>query len=53
MRGVVFLGNRELEITTFPDPTPGPITDHWQLDQAAEAYLAFDLQSGGKGVFVF
>lgn len=24
MRGVVFLGNRELEIREFPDPTPGP-----------------------------
>jgi threonine dehydrogenase-like Zn-dependent dehydrogenase len=24
MRGVVFLGNRKLEIRNFPDPTPGP-----------------------------
>src|SRR5687767_12846004 len=24
MRGVVFLGNRKLEIREFPDPTPGP-----------------------------
>jgi len=24
MRGVVFLGDRELELMTFPDPTPGP-----------------------------
>src|SRR5881296_2323522 len=24
MRGVVFLGNRKLEIQEFPDPTPGP-----------------------------
>jgi len=24
MRGVVFLGDRELELRTFPDPTPGP-----------------------------
>src|SRR5215813_5274400 len=24
MRGVVFLGNRKLEIQDFPDPTPGP-----------------------------
>lgn len=24
MRGVVFLGNRKLELRTFPDPTPGP-----------------------------
>jgi threonine dehydrogenase-like Zn-dependent dehydrogenase len=24
MRGVVFLGDRELEIREFPDPTPGP-----------------------------
>ena len=24
MRGVVFLGNRKLEIRDFPDPTPGP-----------------------------
>jgi threonine dehydrogenase-like Zn-dependent dehydrogenase len=24
MRGVVFLGNRQLELREFPDPTPGP-----------------------------
>ncbi|MEZ5670135.1 MAG: alcohol dehydrogenase catalytic domain-containing protein [Alphaproteobacteria bacterium] len=24
MRGVVFTGNRTLEVTTFPDPAPGP-----------------------------
>ena len=24
MRGVVFLGERELEIRDFPDPSPGP-----------------------------
>src|SRR5580765_2773685 len=24
MRGAVFLGNRKIEIRTFPDPTPGP-----------------------------
>ena len=24
MRGIVFLGNRKLEIQDFPDPTPGP-----------------------------
>ena len=24
MRGVVFLGNRQLEFRDFPDPTPGP-----------------------------
>ena len=24
MRGIVFKGNRELEIMEFPDPTPGP-----------------------------
>ena len=24
MRGVVFLGNRKLELREFPDPTPGP-----------------------------
>ncbi len=24
MKGVVFLGNRELELREFPDPTPGP-----------------------------
>ena len=23
MRGVVFLGNRKLELREFPDPTPG------------------------------
>jgi threonine dehydrogenase-like Zn-dependent dehydrogenase len=24
MRGIVFLGNRKLELREFPDPTPGP-----------------------------
>ena len=24
MKGVVFLGNRKLELREFPDPTPGP-----------------------------
>ena len=24
MRGVVFTGDRTLELTNFPDPTPGP-----------------------------
>ena len=24
MRGVVFTGDRQLELMTFPDPTPGP-----------------------------
>ena len=24
MRGVVFLGDRRLELREFPDPTPGP-----------------------------
>ena len=24
MRGVVFLGERRLELREFPDPTPGP-----------------------------
>lgn len=28
-------------------------TDRWALDQADEAYQAFDKQSGGKGVIVF
>jgi 2-desacetyl-2-hydroxyethyl bacteriochlorophyllide A dehydrogenase len=27
-------------------------TDRWELDQANEAYAAFERQSGGKGVFV-
>ncbi|MEY4099764.1 MAG: hypothetical protein RL300_935 [Pseudomonadota bacterium] len=28
-------------------------TDRWRLDQAEEAYLHFDKQSSGKGVFLF
>ena len=24
MRGVTFLGERKLQLTEFPDPTPGP-----------------------------
>jgi hypothetical protein len=27
-------------------------TDRWRLDQAEEAYQAFNRQSGGKGVFM-
>ena len=27
-------------------------TDRWSLDQAEEAYLSFDRQTGGKGVFL-
>jgi hypothetical protein len=26
MKGVVFLGDRKLELREFPDPTPGPGT---------------------------
>jgi len=29
------------------------ITERWKLEQAAEAYRAFDRQASGKGVFVF
>ena len=28
-------------------------TDYWKLDQAVEAYVDFDKQADGKGVFVF
>jgi (R,R)-butanediol dehydrogenase / meso-butanediol dehydrogenase / diacetyl reductase len=28
-------------------------SDRWSLDQAEEAYIDFDKQTGGKGVFVF
>jgi threonine dehydrogenase-like Zn-dependent dehydrogenase len=27
-------------------------TDRWSLDQAQQAYVAFDRRTGGKGVFV-
>jgi threonine dehydrogenase-like Zn-dependent dehydrogenase len=29
------------------------ITERWKLEQAAEAYRAFDRQASGKGVFLF
>jgi threonine dehydrogenase-like Zn-dependent dehydrogenase len=28
-------------------------TDRWRLDQAEQAYVHFDKQSSGKGVFLF
>jgi hypothetical protein len=40
MRGVVFHGERELELMQFPDPAPDL---HYQL---------FDQQVDGKGVFL-
>ena len=27
MRGAVFLGNRKVELRSFPDPTPGPLVE--------------------------
>ena len=29
MRGIVFTGNRKLELMEFPDPTPGPREVVW------------------------
>jgi hypothetical protein len=40
MRGIVFTGNRQLELR-----------DRFRLDQAGEAYRRFDTQTTGKGVF--
>jgi hypothetical protein len=59
MKGVVFLGDRKLELREFPDPTPDPrdvileiFTHRWQLEQAVEAYELFDTQTTGKAVIL-
>ena len=41
-----FIANHGVEVDRL-------FTDHWRLDQAEDAYRAFDAQSGGKGVFLF
>ena len=62
MRGLVFLGNRKLELQEFPDPVPGAGEVVLAMkasgmcgsdDQAEEAYRLFDTQTTGKGVFLF
>jgi len=50
MKGVVFLGDRKLELREFPDPTPGP--RDVILEQAEEAYTLFDTQTTGKAVIL-
>jgi hypothetical protein len=62
MRGVVFLGERELELKEFPDPAPGPgevviemkASGHvWQrparLSRSAIGRLAWARRSGSEG----
>ena len=41
MRGVVFTGEKDLEIMTFPDPTPGP--DEVVLEMKASGMCGSDL----------
>ena len=41
MKGVVFLGNRQLEMMGFPDPTPGP--DEVVLEIKASGMCGSDL----------
>ena len=52
MRGVVFLGGRELELREFPDPTPGP--GEVVLEMKASGMCGSDLKfyrapKGGAG----
>jgi (R,R)-butanediol dehydrogenase / meso-butanediol dehydrogenase / diacetyl reductase len=42
---VRFIADHGLEVDKL-------FTDRWTLDQAEEAYKAFDKQAAGKGVFV-
>lgn len=42
MRGVVFTGNRELDLLTFPDPTPGP--DDAIIEVRASGFCGSDLK---------
>ncbi len=50
MRGIVFRGNRELEIMNFPDPTPG--TGEVVIEIKASGMCGSDLKfyraEGGK-----
>jgi D-arabinose 1-dehydrogenase-like Zn-dependent alcohol dehydrogenase len=41
MRGVVFTGDRQLELMTFPDPTPGP--DEVVIEMKASGMCGSDL----------
>ena len=41
MRGVVFTGERELEMMEFPDPTPGP--DEVVVEMKASGMCGSDL----------
>src|SRR5579872_633824 len=57
MRGVVFTGNRKLELRTFPDPTPGP--GEVVIELKASGMCGSDLKfyrrskSGGEGAVAF
>jgi threonine dehydrogenase-like Zn-dependent dehydrogenase len=52
MRGVVFTGEREIELMEFPDPTPGP--DEVVVEMKASGMCGSDLhqyrrpESGGE-----
>jgi hypothetical protein len=41
MRGVVFTGDRQLQLMTFPDPTPGP--DEVVIEMKASGMCGSDL----------
>src|ERR1700738_3628222 len=54
MRGVVFIGGRELELMNFPDPVPGP--DEVVIEMKASGMCGSDLhqyrrpKSGGESI---
>ena len=54
MRGVVFMGDREIELMEFPDPTPGP--DEVVVEMKASGMCGSDLhqyrrpKSGGESI---
>src|SRR5262245_32017941 len=54
MRGVVFMGDREIEMMEFPDPTPGP--DEVVVEMKASGMCGSDLhqyrrpKSGGESI---
>ena len=59
MRGIVFKGERELELMDFADPVPGAgevvleMKASGMCGRDLHAYRLFDTQTTGKGVFVF
>ena len=51
MKGVVFLGDRKLELREFPDPTPGPASGASAPSQAAAGSTILAASHRGRSAF--